>query len=64
MLNYYTQYKGNMPKVFDWVMCSDPQLDSHRFMDIIVAAIEQGAAWCTGAGWGAVLLPFLRIYNK
>ena len=28
-----------MLQVFHWQMCSDPQADSHRFMDVIEAAI-------------------------
>ncbi|KAF5838877.1 hypothetical protein DUNSADRAFT_2046 [Dunaliella salina] len=31
-----------MDQVFEWLMCSDPSLDSHRFMDAIQAAIDAG----------------------
>lgn len=30
-----------MCKVFEWVICSNPKQDSHRFMDILDAAITQ-----------------------
>jgi hypothetical protein len=29
-------------RVFNQIMCSEPKLDSHRFMDIIDAAIASG----------------------
>lgn len=38
----YTKCKGDFRKVFNQMMCSDPQMDSHRFMDIIDAAISAG----------------------
>lgn len=38
----YTKCKGNMDKVFNQLMCSDPQQDSHRFMDIINDAVSAG----------------------
>ncbi len=28
-------------QVFEWQLCSDPKLDSHRFIDAIDAAIAQ-----------------------
>ena len=31
-------------QVFEWLMCSDEELDSHRFMDTIQAAIDEGTA--------------------
>jgi DnaJ homolog subfamily C member 9 len=40
MLELYTRFKGNLKTVFDYLPCSDPDLDSHRFMDTIDAAIE------------------------
>ncbi|KAI5072391.1 hypothetical protein GOP47_0012497 [Adiantum capillus-veneris] len=40
--NLYTKCKGNMDIVFDRLMCSDPQQDSHRFMDLINEAISAG----------------------
>ncbi|KAG6548616.1 hypothetical protein Mapa_010105 [Marchantia paleacea] len=41
--NEYTHHKGNMELVFTYLMCSDPKLDSHRFMEIIDSAISEGA---------------------
>lgn len=38
----YTRFKGNMDRVFDQLMCSDPQQDSHRFMDVINDALSAG----------------------
>jgi len=29
-------------QVFEWLMCSDPEQDSHRFMDAIQAALDAG----------------------
>lgn len=40
LLKYYRQFKGDMAKVFEWVMCSDEAADAHRFMDILDAAIK------------------------
>lgn len=40
LLQYYMRFEGNMDKVFQWVMLSEPETDSHRFMDIIDAAIK------------------------
>ncbi|BFI23646.1 DnaJ homolog subfamily C member 9 [Marchantia polymorpha subsp. ruderalis] len=40
--NEYTHHKGNMELVFTYLMCSDPKLDSHRFMEIIDSAISDG----------------------
>jgi hypothetical protein len=31
-------------QVFEWLMCSEPKLDSHRFMDILEEAIKEGSA--------------------
>eukprot|EP01018_Ginkgo_biloba_P023421 Gb_09879 [translate_table: standard] len=38
----YTKCKGKMDSVFDWMMCCEPKLDSHRFKDIIDDAISSG----------------------
>lgn len=40
LLQMYTRFKGNMAMVFQWQMCSDAKLDSHRFMDCIQDAIN------------------------
>lgn len=45
LLRTYTESRGNMSRVFDRVLLSDPALDSHRFMDTIQGAIERGACW-------------------
>jgi DnaJ family protein C protein 9 len=42
LLQLYEKHKGSMPRVFEWLMCSDPERDSHRFMDAIEAAIAKG----------------------
>jgi DnaJ family protein C protein 9 len=42
LLRHYTEFEGNMAKVFDWVMLSDPDRDAHRFMDAIEDAIKKG----------------------
>ncbi|KAJ9513353.1 hypothetical protein QJQ45_001396 [Haematococcus lacustris] len=39
LLKLYVEHEGKMTKVFDWTLCSEPDLDSHRFKDIIQAAI-------------------------
>lgn len=44
LLTYYKQFTGNMTQVFEWLMCSHPSTDSHRFMDAIDGAIEAGEA--------------------
>ena len=38
----YAKFSGDMAKVFMWVMCSDDKLDSHRFADLVDAAIDSG----------------------
>jgi len=43
LLRLYQQLGGNMTRVFDWMMLSRPDLDSHRFRDTIEAAIAAGA---------------------
>lgn len=42
LLRFYGQFGGNMARVFDWLMLSRPELDSHRFRDTIEAAIAAG----------------------
>eukprot|EP00253_Pinus_taeda_P014626 PITA_14626 len=39
LLEYYRKCKGKMNRVYEWVLCSDPKLDNHRFKDIIDSAI-------------------------
>ncbi|KAF3776641.1 Chaperone protein dnaJ 6 [Nymphaea thermarum] len=38
----YQKFKGNMQKVFNYMICSDEKLDSHRFKDIIDEALAAG----------------------
>uniref|UniRef100_A0A5B7BUS8 Putative chaperone protein dnaJ 6 n=1 Tax=Davidia involucrata TaxID=16924 RepID=A0A5B7BUS8_DAVIN len=38
----YKKCKGNMNRLFCSMLCSDPKLDSHRFMDILDEAIAAG----------------------
>lgn len=45
----YIKYKGNMDRLFCSMLCSDPKLDSHRFMDIINEAIAEGELKATKA---------------
>ena len=42
LLELYDRFRGDMKMVFSWQMCSDPELDSHRFRDIVNKAIEEG----------------------
>lgn len=42
LIALYSKCKGDFRKVFNQMMCSDPQVDSHRFMDIIDAAVSSG----------------------
>jgi len=39
VLEYYVKYEGDMTRVFAWVMCSEESEDSHRFADLVDAAI-------------------------
>jgi hypothetical protein len=58
LLRFYQEFGGNMPRVFDWLMLSRPDVDSHRFRDTIEAAITAGVheALAPGSGkWGAWL---------
>lgn len=43
LLAEFTKRQGNMAIVFEFVMCSEPDADSHRFMDLIDEAIGAGA---------------------
>jgi hypothetical protein len=58
LLRFYQEFGGNMSRVFDWLMLSRPDVDSHRFMDTIEAAIRAGALvglFPGGREWGAWL---------
>mmetsp|Transcript_21835 Transcript_21835/g.30371 ORF Transcript_21835/g.30371 Transcript_21835/m.30371 type:complete len:269 (+) Transcript_21835:46-852(+) len=39
---YYTRFSGSMPMVFEFLMCSDDKVDSHRLADQVDADIETG----------------------
>lgn len=54
LLRYYTQFRGRMSDVFDHLMCSDPDVDSHRLMDVINAAIQAGEHRSPRAGVGEI----------
>ncbi|KAI8465272.1 MAG: hypothetical protein J3K34DRAFT_461492 [Monoraphidium minutum] len=49
LLRHYGEAGGDMRAVFESVMLSRPELDSHRFMDLIDAAIDAGEAQRTKA---------------
>jgi uncharacterized protein YfcZ (UPF0381/DUF406 family) len=42
LLRHFKDRGGDMKIVFEFVMCSDPDLDSHRFRDAVDSAIEAG----------------------
>jgi DnaJ family protein C protein 9 len=42
LLKYYMRFKGDMDRVFSWLMLSRPDLDSHRFRDALEVAIAAG----------------------
>ena len=42
LLEAYEKFAGNMSKVFMWVMCSEEAVDSHRFADVVDAAVDAG----------------------
>ncbi|PNH00654.1 Chaperone protein dnaJ 6, partial [Tetrabaena socialis] len=42
LLRYYSQFTGRMAEVFRHLMCSEPETDSHRLMDILEEAIAAG----------------------
>ena len=44
LLSLYCRFRGDMKKVFDWMICSRTDLDSHRFRDIIQDAIKKDSS--------------------
>ena len=42
MLDLYLKHGGDMGAVFDWLPCSDPARDAHRFADAVEAAVKAG----------------------
>ncbi|KAF5809859.1 putative DnaJ domain, Chaperone J-domain superfamily [Helianthus annuus] len=49
LIDLYKKYKGHMNRLFCSMLCSDPKLDSHRFMDILDDAISSGELKSTKA---------------
>jgi DnaJ family protein C protein 9 len=60
LLQLVTRFRGDMRAVFDWLMLSRPELDSHRFRDTLEEAVAAGALGpCVSMGaCAACLLPF------
>jgi hypothetical protein len=50
LLRHYRECGGAMDRVFEWVMLSRPDVDAHRFMGALDAAIAAGAGGGAGAG--------------
>ncbi|KAB5519478.1 hypothetical protein DKX38_023797 [Salix brachista] len=42
LIELYKECKGNMSRLFCSMLCSDPKLDSHRFMDILDETVSAG----------------------
>lgn len=42
LLELYERFRGNMDKVFEWLVCSDPSRDAHRFAATVRSAAERG----------------------
>jgi hypothetical protein len=42
LLQLVNRFKGDMRSVFDWLMLSRPELDSHRFRDTLEEAVAAG----------------------
>ncbi|OAE24278.1 hypothetical protein AXG93_1052s1010 [Marchantia polymorpha subsp. ruderalis] len=61
--NEYTHHKGNMELVFTYLMCSDPKLDSHRFMEIIDSAISDDLTGSIPTYDRKVIAGELKEYN-
>lgn len=49
LIDLYNMHKGNMKRIFCYMLCSDPLLDSHRFKDILEEAIGGGMVKSTKA---------------
>jgi DnaJ family protein C protein 9 len=43
LLQLVNRFRGDMRSVFDWLMLSRPELDSHRFRDTLEEAVAAGA---------------------
>jgi DnaJ family protein C protein 9 len=42
LLQLFNRFRGDMRSVFDWLMLSRPELDSHRFRDTLEEAVAAG----------------------
>ncbi|KAF3976815.1 hypothetical protein ACB098_09G125000 [Castanea mollissima] len=49
LIDLYMKHKGNMNRLFCSMLCSEPQLDSHRFKDILDETIAAGELKATKA---------------
>ncbi|KAK1386648.1 Chaperone protein dnaJ 6 [Heracleum sosnowskyi] len=49
LIDLYNKYKGNMNRLFCYMICSDPKLDSHRYKDILDESIAAGETKSTKA---------------
>ncbi|KAK9986712.1 hypothetical protein SO802_031663 [Lithocarpus litseifolius] len=49
LIDLYKMHKGNMNRLFCSMLCSEPQLDSHRFKDILDETIAAGELKATKA---------------
>ena len=41
IIEAYNKHKGNMEKVFEWIMFSESEISQHRYLDIIDNLIKQ-----------------------
>lgn len=45
LLKHYKEFNGDMEQVFDYLMLSRPDVDSHRFREALERAIAAGKTW-------------------
>lgn len=55
LLELHARFKGDMDAVFDWLPCSDPARDAHRFAGAVRAAVKEGKVAASKAfdAWAA-----------
>ena len=55
LLELHARFKGDMDAVFDWLPCSDPARDAHRFAGAVRAAVKEGEVAASKAfdAWAA-----------
>ena len=51
VLDTYRRFRGNMPRLFEHVLCSEEDVDAHRFMDMIEEGIKDGERKGVAASW-------------